>query len=260
MLTGDQKELYLKRLGINETLYPPSKLLAQLHIAHLRHVPFENLDIVYGRDITLSDEAIFRKLIEEKRGGFCYELNYGFYLLLSSLGFSVQLLSARVYGKEGYGQEFDHLMLRVDLEGKSVIADVGFGDGFLHPIPLNGSVQEEGNSRFQVTKEQDDLYLMSSQDSATWQPQYRFTLTARKLNHFSAMARYHQTSSQSSFTQKSICTIATQNGRVTLGDRKLKITELGEKCERNILSAAEYVMLLQTHFGVVLPERFSIED
>lgn len=96
-----------------------------LHHAHLHNVPFENLDVVYGRKIELSKEAVFRKLIENEWGGFCYELNYGFYLLLSSLGFSVQLLSARVYGEKedgekGYGQEFDHLMLLVDLEGSEL--------------------------------------------------------------------------------------------------------------------------------------------
>ncbi|WP_104401164.1 arylamine N-acetyltransferase family protein [Vibrio penaeicida] len=266
MLTETQKEQYLKRLGIDPISMQTSAhsgkstWLNVLHHAHLQSLPFENLDISYGREVELSGDAIFRKLIEERRGGFCYELNYGFYLLLSSLGFSVQLLSARVYGKDGVGQEFDHLMLLVDIEGERVIADVGFGDSFLYPVSLNGGVHVEESAQFRVKEEQGELYLLSSEDNKTWQPQYCFTLTPRKLDDFSEMASYHQTSPKSSFTQKSVCTIATQNGRVTLSDRKLITTILGEKSERNVLNTAEYIALLKKHFSVVLPVSFSIED
>lgn len=271
MLTETQKNQYLRRLGIDpmsmqaDAHSDKKSWLNVLHHAHLHNVPFENLDVVYGRKIELSKEAVFRKLIENERGGFCYELNFGFYLLLSSLGFSVQLLSARVYGEKedgekGYGQEFDHLMLLVDLEGKRVIADVGFGDSFLYPVPLNGDVHVEEGAQFRVKEEQGELYLLSSDDNKTWQPQYCFTLTSRKLADFSEMVSYHQTSPKSSFTQKSVCTIATPNGRVTLSDRKLITTESGVKSEYLVLNTLEHAKLLKKHFNVVLPESFSIEE
>lgn len=127
-------------------------------------------------------------------------------------------------------------------------------------MPLSGGVHVEEGAQFRVKEEQGDLYLLSSDDNKTWQPQYCFTLTPRKFADFSEMASYHQTSPKSSFTQKSVCTIATPNGRVTLSDRKLITTESGVKSEYPVLYTLEHAKLLKKHFNVVFPESFSIEE
>ena len=94
-------------------------------------VPFENLDISLGREIVLDPERFVEKIVGQRRGGFCYELNGAFATLLAAAGFRVTLLSARVSNEEGIaGKEFDHLTLRIDLED-AWLADVGFGANFL---------------------------------------------------------------------------------------------------------------------------------
>jgi|SRR5581483_2518153 len=130
-------EAYLKRIGYSGAAEPTLDTLRRLHLAHLQTIPFENLDISRGRKIVIDQDAFVHKIVEERRGGFCYELNGAFAALLSALGFHVTLLSGRVRKSDGSdGFEFDHLTLRVDLE-EPWVADVGFGDCFLEPLPLN---------------------------------------------------------------------------------------------------------------------------
>src|SRR5258708_22032942 len=117
---------YLTRIGYKGSLQVSAEALRQLHLAHVLAVPFENLDIHLGRLSVLQEEAFCRKIVEERRGGFCYEQNGLFAAVLRDLGFPVTLLSARV----GEGSpEFDHLTLLVPLEERW-LADVGFGESF----------------------------------------------------------------------------------------------------------------------------------
>src|SRR5512133_3408281 len=117
---------YLDRVNYPGPTTPTADTLRDLHRAHLLTVPFENLDIGLHRTIPCDETAAVRKVVENRRGGFCYELNSAFAALLHALGFTVTLLSARVARADGTASpEFDHLTLRVDLE-KPWLADVGF--------------------------------------------------------------------------------------------------------------------------------------
>ena len=87
---------------------------------------------------------------------------------------------------------------------------------------------------------------------AIWKRQYSFTLTPRSLDDFADMCRYHQTSPESPFTRKSICSMATLAGRITVAERKLIVTSSGTKDERLLTSDEEWRMALKNHFGVVL--------
>ncbi len=130
---------YLDRIGYLGQIDPSAETLRGLHLAHMLAVPFENLDIHLGRLIPCDEARFLHKIIDERRGGFCYELNGAFAALLRALGFKVTLLSARVTLPDGSGAgpEFDHLTLRVDVhEDEPWLADVGFGDNFLEPLRL----------------------------------------------------------------------------------------------------------------------------
>src|SRR5256885_12239222 len=94
-------EAYLQRIGYQGSLVPNEQTLRALQLAHLYAVPFENLDIGLQRPIVLDLDLIFDKVVNQRRGGFCYELNGLFGELLKSLGFGVQMLSAGVYGGGG---------------------------------------------------------------------------------------------------------------------------------------------------------------
>ena len=130
-------DAYLGRIGYEGSREPSAETLGELQSAHLRAVPFENLSIHSGEPIVLEDEALFEKIVNRRRGGFCYELNGLFAALLRGLGFEVEMLAAGVATEaDNFGPEFDHMTLLVKLDERWM-ADVGFGDSFLEPLRLD---------------------------------------------------------------------------------------------------------------------------
>jgi N-hydroxyarylamine O-acetyltransferase len=244
---------YLERIGYAGPREPTANVLRDLHRAHLLSVPFENLDIALGRKIVCDEEAFLSKIVERRRGGFCYELNGAFAALLRELGFKVTLLSARVPREDGgYSPEFDHLTLRVDLE-EPWLADVGFGDSFLTPLRLEtGAEQHQNGRRFRIASQDTSLHVERAEPGEEWEREYSFTLTPRRLDDFAGMCHYHQTSPESHFTRKSICSKAIPGGRITLSDRRLIITRHGEKKERLLGSELAWRPALEEYFGVIL--------
>ena len=249
---------YLARIGYAESTEPTAETLRKIHRAHLLTVPFENLDISFKRYIECDAHASIRKIVEQRRGGFCYELNGAFAWLLVQLGFRVTLLSAQVARDDGsYGPEFDHLTLRVEPAhlpaADSWLADTGFGDSFVEPLPLiPGIEQEQGAEKFRISLQGKDRYQVERRGSAgIWKAQYKFAMLPRKLSDFAAMCHYHQTSPASHFTQKRICSIATPRGRVTMSDLRLIVTQDGRREEQN-LTEEEWRPALYKYFGVRL--------
>lgn len=239
---------YLERLGCIFPARPDAQSLRRLHLAHLRCVPFENLDIHLGRPIRLLLPLQYDKIVGRRRGGFCYELNGLFAWLLASLGYRVELLSARVYGPQGLGPELDHLTLRVRGEG-DWLADVGFGDSFLEPLPLAPGTPAAG---YRLTEAAGQWTLHQQQAGGEWAPQYLFSLRPHRLEDFAPVCLFHQTDPSSPFTCKRVCTLATPQGRRTLSELKLITTAGGSRHERLLAGEAEWREALRQHFGVVL--------
>src|SRR6201987_727235 len=166
---------YLARIAYSGPTTPTEETLRAIHHAHLLTVPFENLDIALGRTIVVDEAAVVRKILEQRRGGFCYELNVAFAALLRALQFRVTLLSARVSrAGGGEGPEVDHLPLRVDLE-QPWLADVGFGESFLEPLRLvPGTEQEDPAGKFRLQPFGERLQLEELSPEGTWKRQYSF--------------------------------------------------------------------------------------
>ncbi len=236
---------YLSRIGYRGPHDVSAETLRELHRAHLLAVPFENLDILVGRPIILDEEKVIRKIVEERRGGVCYELNGAFCVLLRALGFKVSMLSAGVARDEGgFDPPFDHMTLLVQLEQRW-LADVGFGDLFREPLLLDErseQVQKEGAYRL---LEADEHVILQRSEGDLWKPQYRFTLEPHDFAEFADMCHYHQTSPESPFTQRRTCSRATLDGRITITETRL-ITTIGqEKQELDLASEAEWFAALR---------------
>jgi N-hydroxyarylamine O-acetyltransferase len=244
-------DAYLERIGYSGSRTTSADTLRDIHRAHLFSVPFENLDIGWGREIRMDQEAFIRKVVEHHRGGFCYELNGAFSALLQALGFHVTLLSARVPLTDGGDSpEFDHLTLRVDLNDPW-LADVGFGDGFVDPLRLQvGLEQEQQGKWFRIVEASDSLRLERRDAEAGWKTEYLFSLRPRRLEEFAEMCRYHRTSRESPFTRKRVCSRATPEGRITLSEMKLITTNSDRREERSLKSEAEWQAVLANYFGV----------
>jgi N-hydroxyarylamine O-acetyltransferase len=245
-------EAYLQRIGYDGDRIPNAESLRNLHHAHMLTVPFENLDIHLGRPIVLDEKSLYEKIVLRRRGGFCYEANGLFAALLRELGFDVTLLSARVMDGGKPGPEFDHLTLLVQLEERW-LADVGFGDSFREPLRLDDpNVQLQNHGAYRLTRDGEQWTLLARSSDNEWKPQYVFTLRPYQLADFVGMCHYHQTSAESHFTQKRVCSLATPAGRVTLSDMRLIITQGGERQERMLANQEEYAKALREYFGFKL--------
>jgi len=244
---------YLQRLNYDGPLEPTAATLQALHQAHLLTVPFENLDIHLDRPIILDETAFFQKIIGQQRGGFCYELNGLFAVLLRELGFDITLLSARVASKNGdFGPKFDHLTLLVQLEERW-LADVGFGESFREPLRLDEpGEQMQTRGTYRLTQDGEVWTYWQRNEAKGWQAQYCFTLQPRQLGDFVEMCHYQQSSPQSHFTQKRLCSLATPEGRVTLSDSRLIITSHGQRQEQELIDQTAYETALRDYFGIYL--------
>jgi len=243
---------YLQRINYHGATAPTAETLRELHRAHMLAVPFENLDIHLGREIVLDDERLYSKVVERRRGGFCYELNGAFAALLRELGFNVKKLAAGVGRADGsFGPMFDHMALMVKLEERW-LADVGFGEGFREPLRLDEAGEQAQAFGAYRIRQDDEYRILERRDGDRWLLEYRFTLQPYEYEDYGEMCRYHQTSPLSSFTQKRTCSLATADGRVTLANNRLITTRGGERHERLLADDLEIAAVLREQFGVVL--------
>jgi N-hydroxyarylamine O-acetyltransferase len=246
---------YLDRINYRGSLEPTHETLRALHIAHLFSVPFENLSIHIKEPIVLNDESLYKKIVEKRRGGFCYELNGLFCWLLRSLGFDVKMLSAGVMNAEGkFGPDFDHLTLLVTLDER-YLADVGFGDSFLEPLLFDSrEAQMSPDGKFYRIIEDEDALIMQVQNDG-WKSQYRFTLTPYEYADYEEMCLWQQTSPDSHFVKNRICSLPTKDGRVTLSGNRFIKTVHGKREEKILESEEEVSNLLKEVFGIELNQR-----
>lgn len=219
-------DAYFDRIDYQGSREPSLATLQKIHRAHLQAVPFENLDIHIPRPIQLNREALFKKIVTEHRGGFCFEQNGFFAYVLQDLGFEVSMLSAQVYSQDfqSYGIPGNHMTLHVTVEGRSFLADVGFGASFWDPVPLRVQAdpfaQKVGDFWFE---ESEGLWHFYSRElgGAEKHLRFRFTLEPQRLESFEDACRYMQTSPETHFTQKRMCSRWSAEGRLTLSEGRL---------------------------------------
>lgn len=252
MFTDAQGQRYLDRIAYHGPTDPAFATLAALHRAHLMAVPFENLDIHIGRAITIGPAAIHRKLVDERRGGFCFELNGGFATLLRGLGFDVTILEARAKTEVWEaGQPFDHMTLLVTVDGVRYLADVGYGDNFITPLRFDDPTTQQG--RYRIEHDGEAGRYFDGDELG-----FLFRTTPREVDDFSPGCTFHQTSPDSNFTKKRVCSLATPRGRKTLTGMTFKVRENGAVREHALAGPHAYAAVLRDQFGVVLPAGFRL--
>ena len=253
-LTPAQVAAYLARIGAPAPSGPDRDGLTALVMHHLQTVPFENLDIHRGIPISLDPEHLFAKVVERRRGGYCYELNSTFARLLTALGFSVELLSAQVHtGADEWTPDFDHLCLLVDspLLGERHLVDVGWGQDPQAPIPLRDGAGHEEVSRHVGLRWREPHWELVADSGEGAVPQYRFTETAHQLGDFAERNRWQQTDPASHFRTQSVVSLTAAAGRVTLSGDKLIETVGGQRSER-VVPDDELADVLADRFGLRL--------
>ena len=244
---------YLKRINYTGDLSLNLEVLKNLQQSHLLYVPFENLDIQYGNTIDLDLDKIYSKVVEQGRGGFCYELNGLFNELLRELGFNSKMISARVYDSKNqkFGEEFDHLAIIVKLNNVEYLVDVGFGEFAFHPLKMElNKTQSDPRGDFIIEEHKNGYYQVSKMEGETKLVEYIFTKKKRDLMEFTEMCRYHQTSPKLHFTQKRLISKPTQNGRITISGNMLKVTDNGGIIKELTFDNQNFSELLLNWFGI----------
>ncbi len=244
---------YFQRINYEGDRTPTLEVLTQLQQAHLYTIPFENLDIHYNRKITLDIDRIFTKVMNNNRGGFCYELNGLFYELLKELGFQVKRISASVWSdtKQSWPPDFDHLAVIVIIDGQEYLADVGFGDSFFAPLKMVlDEEQQDRKGVYRIRQYDANYFLLEFSEKEDWKHCYIFTKVERAFEDFAARCHWQQTSPEAHFVQNKLITKPTEHGRITLTDKRFKITTGKEKETAIISDEKDFEALLWKYFKI----------
>jgi N-hydroxyarylamine O-acetyltransferase len=254
---------YLSRIGVaaSDVRRQDVETLERLQRAHVTTVPFETLSITgdpYGeRDgegVTLSLPALYEKVVERRRGGFCYELNGLFGWLLDELGFDVERRAARVVSDGEARPPANHLTTLVSLD-RPYLADVGMGTPVMRrPLPLDGTVREdEAGVRWRVAAsdrpDTDYVSQFRTPDEETWTDRFVFRDVPRELDYFEATCEFLQRAPESPFTGDPVVSIADDEGHRKLTPGTLTERPHGETTETSLVGEAWHDAL-EREFGV----------
>ncbi|MBU3026386.1 arylamine N-acetyltransferase family protein [Zobellia galactanivorans] len=244
---------YLKRIGFKDTIAINLDSLIALHQAQCRTIPFENFDICLGKPIDISPRALEGKLVGQKRGGYCAELNGLFLLALESLGFGVRNLLGRVH-LNGVPTGRGHRLILVSLEGKKWLVDTGFGvDNPKRPIPLicNSPVSFE-NQILRILKSEHYGFMLQSKQDGDWKNLYSFDLDYVCPMDIEYGNHYTSTHPNSFFVNARVAALPIGQGMISLHNRTLTKRIAGEKEVKVIDEGQAYLSILKKEFGIHL--------
>jgi N-hydroxyarylamine O-acetyltransferase len=251
-------DAYFQRIGYAGARTPTLDTLRALHVRHTEAIPFENLNPWLKRPVRLDAAALEQKLVRDGRGGYCFEQNLLLRHVLEALGFPVVGLAARVLwnAPEGAMPIRGHMLLRVDVEGKSHIADAGFGGQTLTgPLRLEPDTEQATpHEPFRLLRAGDE-FVMQSKIRGTWKPLYRFDLQEQFLPDYEVTSWYLSNHPDSHFVNGLLAARPAPDRRYALRNNELAVHYLNGGSERRILtSAAELRETLEGPFRLTLPD------
>jgi len=245
---------YFRRIEHAGGVLPSAETLAALQLAHATHVPFENLDILLGRPIRLDPDSLERKLVHDRRGGYCFEQNLLFASVLEQLGFTVTRLLARVRYRTAAILPRTHMVLLVEADGQRWIADVGFGgEGLLLPVPFGNSEESRQFLWSYRAVPDGDRWVMQSKRDGEWIDMYAFTLERQELIDYEVANHYTSTHPSSRFVQTLAAQLPGRQSRLILRNRELTIDRGGAVDTRVLRDQDEILIVLAESFGLEFP-------
>ena len=243
---------YFARIGYRGAPIPDFPTLRELHRAHATTIPFENLDIQLGLPIDLALDSLERKIVRERRGGYCFEHNSLLLAVLRAIGFSTVACEARVSDGGPAVTPRTHMLLVVPLDADAWLCDVGFGGTTpLEPVPLDGTAVEQGGTRYRVSA-RDSARLLQADRGDGWTDLYAFEVAARHAIDFDVANWYTSTHPQSGFVKTLTAQLRTATGSKVL--RNLQWSERSaQRTESREIARAELETLLASQFGLRVP-------
>jgi len=257
--TGFPLIQYLERIGLSSAPKPDEEGLRQVHSAQAFAIPFENIDIHLGRPISLEPADLVEKILWQRRGGYCFELNGILRQALKALGFAVRPHMARVLYGRAAPSERSHEVLVVTISGQQWLADAGFGGpGLRSPIPITTDLaHEQYGERYRLRRDPELGLVLQKDTRDLLLDLYAFSENELTLeadiemgNHFTSTSPY------SIFRLHRMCSFAQSWGRVTLNDMELTMHRDGQNISRTLPPGPEYMAALARHFGIEIGARY----
>lgn len=231
-------EKYFKRIGLEmpETIVPDGELLKKLHFAHCTTVPYENLDIIRGIPLRLDDEGLYQKVVEEGKGGYCFELNGLFAWLLRELGYKVTEYASRYLRGESSIPMRRHRVLRVEATDGVYCADVGIGEVCpRYPLRLvEGLEQPQFDECYRFDKDEFLGWVLMDYYKGQWRQFYSFTEEPQLPQDYVALSCYCEKHPDSPFIHAEMFSLKTAAGRITLDGNVYKEFKDGEVTVREL--------------------------
>jgi len=263
-------DAYLHRIGVPDTRTPDLATLRRIALGHATTIAFENLDPFLGREVSVDPDALVAKLVDGRRGGWCFELNGLLRAALDELGYATTGLAARVLWGRPDGAPATsrgHMLVRVDLAEGPHLVDVGFGGltltGVLALVP--DAVQETPHEPFRVREVPRDAsgaagLVMEALVAGTWRPLYRFDL-AEQLPVDYALTSWYLAHHPDSHFRHGIMVARPGNGvRHALGGHVLTVHHLDGPSERTELpTPAAVIDVLGGTFGLATDDLDGLE-
>ena len=233
---------YLERIGMElpENVVPDSAFLRELQFAHCTHIPYENLDIIRGIPLSLDEDDLFRKVVEEGKGGFCFELNGLFAWLLRQFGYKVTEYAARYLRGESGIPMRRHRVLKVEAEDGVWCCDVGIGEVCpRYPVRLTEGVEQPQLGECYRFDRDDFLgWVLMDLHKGEWRRFYSFTGEPQLPQDYDALCVYCEKSPKSPFINAEMFSLKTPAGRITLDGHIYKEFD-GEEVRVRELTDAE---------------------
>ncbi|WP_434604488.1 arylamine N-acetyltransferase family protein [Pseudomonas sp. R1-7] len=250
---------YLRRLGFDTAPPPTLDTLRQLQWRHTAEFPFETLSTLLRQPVPIDLESVERKVFEQGRGGYCYELNQLFLALLQALGFDVRGITGRVVmnAPEGAWPARTHRLSVVTLDGVRYVTDVGFG-GMVPTAPLlldNRDAQPTPHEPYRIDINQDG-YMLRAQVGDEWRPMYLFDLQRQEEIDYTVGNWYVCSHPESPFMGRLMVARTGDGIRKTLNGNSYAVHRIGHESERRTISDAdELIALVETEFSLTVPPR-----
>ncbi|MEU3933580.1 arylamine N-acetyltransferase [Streptomyces sp. NPDC029044] len=245
---------YLDRISAARPARADLDSLRDLQMRHLLSVPFENLGYHLGEEIHM-DERVVQKIVRERRGGGCYEVNPGLAYLLRGLGYDVSFMPGRVWIKDELTAPLCHLALKVRVDGHAWLVDVGFGRNSRYPLSMEtDGVQPDPHGAYRLETADDGGIDVRVDDSLL----YRVYDVPCLVTDFGPTLWWYRTAPDSPFLQNLFCSLPTENGRVTLKEDQLTHITGGERESRQLTSDDEIRAAYDKWFGIRL-ERLPVK-
>lgn len=241
-------------INVNSQLIETHTLEGLAHYMQrfMKTIPFEDINTQNQVPISTDVDVNFDKIVNRRRGGFCYELNTLNQYYLIKKGYDARILGATVNQQDGeWSFEDAHLTVYVKLEDEYYLVDVGFGESSVVPIPMNGEKIKDGQSgSYRVIRKDDNMYYMQKKKlSEDWVTQYKFHFIDRNIGYFKDMIYKNEHDSNSVFVNNLVISILTDNGRVTMTENNLTITENNQKKKMKV-TQNNYRELTNEYFNI----------